>query len=584
MPAITQRRTKGSELTYNEVDDNFQKVHPVLRSILDSAATSFWNNTRTRGVMASPPTITVGTSTAPAGFTRSFVFGAAGHPFISGGGVPSTTSGITTFPVCTVSGSTKEQVYWRVETILDGDEIAFLLSSVTANGYRFLVDGQYVSLTGTTSAAGSERYYTLTFPTRARRRITVEGQGTMVFGQARVKFTDTLTKPAEGPTIYVVGDSNWTASGEAYEGDGAGAVVWDHLGVRVDSGGAFGTGFLATDSGTKNNYAARRTDWTTTSPDMVVFNMSINDFQSLPSNATIKSAVATELIAARSALGPQVPIIVFADSIQSRESWVGAGLLTNVQGWETAAAEAVSERNDALMAFIPVINSSEQPPFHGVDGTDSNFAAIYNNGTNHLNAAGYRWWGQWYALQLIRKIAEMAGVEPPTFEVPQAPISDWSERRLTADEARTNDTSTQNWFASAGSLPLLANSTYEFEGELYMTQGSTSAGINHLFAALSGASTRWSFVGAKANDTTQATAVRSGFSNTFNTARNVTTASTVTGSFVRVRGVVRTTTAGNLTPQFSQTAASGACTVLAGTFFKVRRVGSNAFVNSGDWV
>lgn len=418
---LNQRRTNGTELTYNEVDDNFLKVHPILRAILDSAALNFWNNPRTRGVMSAPPTITVGTGSVPSGFTRSFVFGDAGAPFTYGGGKPVTASGLTTFPVCTVAGSTKEQVYWRVSTILDGDEISFLLSSATSNGYRFLVDGQYASWAGTTSAAGSERYYTLTFPTRARRRITVEGQGTMVFGQARVKFTDTLTKPADLPSIYIVSDSNFTASGEAYDGDGPGAVIWDHLGVRVDSGGAFGTGFIATDSGTKNAYASRRTDWTTANPDMVVFMMSVNDYQLAPSTATLKAAIATELTQARTALGKQVPIIVCAHYISSREDAIANGYLTTVQAYETAAAEAVSEQNDALMGFIPNFNSSEPMAFHGITSSDSNFQAIYNNGTNHLNAEGCRWWGHFLALQLLRKIAAMAGVEVPPFAPPVRP-------------------------------------------------------------------------------------------------------------------------------------------------------------------
>jgi hypothetical protein len=71
--------------------------------------------------------------------------------------------------------------------------------------------------------------------------------------------------------------------------------------------------------------------------------------------------------------------------------------------------------------------------------------------------------------------------------------------------------------------------------------------------------------------------------NTFNTARNVTTASTVGGNVVRVKGVIITTTAGSLQPRVAQTAASGSFVVQIGTFFKVRRVGPDTLTNTGEW-
>jgi hypothetical protein len=161
----------------------------------------------------------------------------------------------------------------------------------------------------------------------------------------------------------------------------------------------------------------------------------------------------------------------------------------------------------------------------------------------------------------------------------------WMQRILLADQALTNDTSNQSWFLTAGGLPLLANSTYEFEGDFLSTNGATSHGLNMQFDAITGASIKWWFVGAKAAINNQATALRMGHSNTFNTNRNVTTASTVAGNVVYVKGVIVTGgTSGTFRPRVSQTAASGSFVVLAQTSMRVRRIGSNALVNSGEWV
>jgi hypothetical protein len=159
----------------------------------------------------------------------------------------------------------------------------------------------------------------------------------------------------------------------------------------------------------------------------------------------------------------------------------------------------------------------------------------------------------------------------------------WMERRLAATQTLTNDTSVQNWFSSAGNCPLLANSSYEFEGLFMSINGTTSHGLNMQFAALAGATIRWASIGSKVNFTTQSTAFRHVMTDTFNTARLVTTASAVGGSVFWIKGTVITGSAGNLTPRVAQSAASGSFTVQPGTYFKVRRLGADTFVNSGEW-
>jgi hypothetical protein len=159
-----------------------------------------------------------------------------------------------------------------------------------------------------------------------------------------------------------------------------------------------------------------------------------------------------------------------------------------------------------------------------------------------------------------------------------------SYRVLSSSVTVSDDTSVQNWFDSPASCALDANSTYEFDGLLHITAGTTSHGINLQFAALSGATIQWASIGSKAAQNNQATALRFGQSNTFATNRLSATASTGAGTVIRVFGVVRTTTAGNLTPRFAFSAAPGGTPqVLSGTRFIVRKLGSDTFTASGGW-
>jgi hypothetical protein len=160
----------------------------------------------------------------------------------------------------------------------------------------------------------------------------------------------------------------------------------------------------------------------------------------------------------------------------------------------------------------------------------------------------------------------------------------WLERRLNATHTLVNDTSLQNWFPTPGSIGLLANSMYEFEGLFMSINGTTSHGLNMRWLNITGATINWESIGSKVNMTTQATAHRRVMTNTFATDRNVTTASVVGGNVVRVMGTIITTTAGTFAPRVSQTAASGSFVVQPGTFLRVRRVGSNTFTESGGWV
>lgn len=219
----------------------------------------------------------------------------------------------------------------------------------------------------------------------------------------------------------------------------------------------------------------------------------------------------------------------------------------------------------------------------GPAGSSNSLVTVYSSGwpgsrpsTDHVIAAGHTEAPSWLTSADIW-LAEGAGGGGGSSS------SEWHTRILSASQSMTNNTTMQNWFSSASGFPMASNSTYEFEAFFSSTNGTTSHGLNMQFSAVTGASIRWSSVGAKVTETTQATAQRYMSTNTFATSRNVTTASTVGGNTVWVRGIVWTGAAGTLTPQVSQTAASGSFSIDAGTYFRVRRLGADTFVNSGAW-
>lgn len=381
----------------------------ICKQVVDGYLRNFYNNPRNRPVMANPPTVTVGTATRPSGLTVEFPYGT--YPvYNTGGGVPSTASGVTSFPI--VGGAAMS---WRVETILDGDEITFLLSSVTSAGYRFLVDGQYVSKVGTSSASGSDRWYTLTFPTRARRRITVEGQTGMTFARAAVKPTDTLIRPERAASICFVGDSDFTSFGNDYKGDGYVENMGDFLGVfDVKSHGISNSGFVAGGSDNFQN-SSRTSVYYNTGAQSIVFEISINDY-TLVTNATItvnqlRDAIVSVVSNTRAAVGPNIPIIVFPDTINTDwQNGGGSGLPTI----EAVFANAVDALGDPFVRFIRMSNSTTDIP---AINTVANWN-YYRKGDNHLSVDGCTWVGMWTAQQLALAYADMAGI-PMTSPVPK---------------------------------------------------------------------------------------------------------------------------------------------------------------------
>lgn len=396
----------------------------VLRTLVNGWAAHAYTNTRLLGTLPVIPRITVGTGTAPSGYTRSYTFGTAGAPFTSGGGEPVTVNGATSFPVVTPNGSNRVGRHWRVSTLLDGTGVAFLLDSVTdaGGGYRFLVDGRYVSLTGTLSASGTQRYYTLDWPARGKRVVTVEGYGALRFwGAACPDASTLLNPPPAGPRLIILGDSDLEAYGEVLKGNGPGAVLGDFLGTDdVWAQGVYGTGFVATNGGASYAYNQRRADWAQKSPAVLLLSCSINDPRSGASVQQIVDAIVTEVLYARSVLAARTPILVsgFITNLDVAEA-AQAGATALLAQIETSAAAAITALGDADARFIPVVSAGYPSASTGAAAGQGNYSEYTDGATYHATPAGYVAAAIGNARGVATACAAMAGVPMPDPVMPQ---------------------------------------------------------------------------------------------------------------------------------------------------------------------
>lgn len=378
--------------------------------MLIAGAVNMNNHPRTRGVYPTPPSITVGTSTTPSGYVRSFAPNAAGAPFaISGGQLIANSDSFRIVSV--TASSTRDGLVWRVGTYLDGDGISFELDSVTTGGYRFLVDGQYVSMSGTTSSSGGYRHFTLEFPTRTRRFVQVEGTLNLRIRSVKCKETDNLIKPpeADGLCVAWLGDSNEMMYG-AYplKGDSMAQVAADALGVsRLCLSSIADTGLVASNGG--NNYLTRVSDVTDMPCHAALVHMSINDVRYGYSSADVKTN-ATALINAIRAVKPNIPILFLGITTAENHPYTPSPAMARAH--EDAVAEAVAEANLPLVAFRRIMTDPDLPAYWADTTTTAGNLLIYTDGS-HSNIPGNAYIGEILARSIYSLVVETAKTAAP---------------------------------------------------------------------------------------------------------------------------------------------------------------------------
>lgn len=328
----------------------------VLRTLLDSYDRNVGSPLARRQVMASPPTVTDGGSTLPAGQTKGYTYLATPDFFRVWGGEAVNTAAGQRFKSA-VLGATggnigtndgKNASCWRIAIIADSTKVTFRVGATTA-AYRFIVDGQYVDATGTVpgvTSGNTSQYLTLTFATRDRREIILEGQMNGGFVGVYVGATETCYQaPISDLSGVLLGDSYVYGSTAAHLADGYGRVMADHLGLRnIVTSGSGGTGW---DTAISNYRFDQRiaTDLIARNPAIVFLQGSLNDRTGSADNITARCLASLQAI--RAAL-PTCPIFVFGAFAGSYGP--SAGILAA----EAAVKAAVDAFNDPACRFIPV--------------------------------------------------------------------------------------------------------------------------------------------------------------------------------------------------------------------------------------
>lgn len=417
----------------------------LRRDILHRAnAAAKQGNIRTRGVVASPPTVTVAQASAPtspyAQVPSSVGAVSAYDPYVKFVGgwrildssavycagatrlIGSPTGGTATGG----SGAVAYNCATRAIFNTDAPIISFGIRCTVLNGsnqspkFRIIVDGQYITTAGYSNTATTRQYVTLDFSSvggRKPRRIEVELQGGTAndgvsngiqsIGPFYVTPLDSIWAPSAesiGPRLMVAGDSYtlgpiYSQVTESMMGDGWARILGDWLGLDdTVCSGVGGTGWLARSSGAdRPNMLDRITDFTDPSNDhdILCIAMGINDGildgqtqgGVLISSANVQTRVSTVLATYR-ASKPTTPIVVLGP-------WRRPNL-SGMTAYEAAISAGVSALGDSRISFQPTISENWQNGTGKAGSTTGDGNAdvyIVSDGT-HPTIAGHEYLGR----------------------------------------------------------------------------------------------------------------------------------------------------------------------------------------------
>jgi hypothetical protein len=256
--------------------------------------------------------------------------------------------------------------------------------------------------------------------------------------------------------------------------------------------------------------------------------------------------------------------IATAGRITATGNIAGGNLTT---AGSVAATGAVSGLT--LAGFVrPTAGSASQAPLLFAAGTSTSVAAagaIEYNGTVFLSTPA----------------ATQRGLLPTEYLV-----------ALFSDYTANDSASAQKVFnvPTDGAIAVLANTTYMFEGQ-YMIRPSinfNAEAVQTLFALGGGATLdKIRYVADTSAGLASAVTAAKKVQVTAATATTVTDAApggAATNFVIQIRGIIRTNTAGTLTPQFQFTGSPGSAPIVSeNSFFKLTPVGTASVVTIGSW-
>jgi hypothetical protein len=376
-----------------------QQTHRHLLARLRSARSrALAANPRNAGLYTGSITIADNGAAVPAQVSRDYpcnsssagVWTTVGGARVNAGGLNRFCSAV----IGTTSGTVglnngKNSNFWRVSVSMTGRYLAVRVGATSA-AYRFLVNGQYVSKSGTvlgTTTGNTYQYLLLDFGARGNRIVTVEGWNACAFGGALTEATAILAPAPKSGRLRGVflGDSYIVGSAAANYGDGLAPVLADYLGVDLMASGSGGTGWnqsLTTVYRFDQRIANGDLGLDGT-PEVIFLMASVNDRQR---DQTVVQANALAGLQSARAQYPGVPIIVFGCAA------LPAGTLAQVTATEQAVQAAVMAFADPLTAFVPVTTDALGAWDNGtgselifnaplVGATSGTLATAWTNGT-----------------------------------------------------------------------------------------------------------------------------------------------------------------------------------------------------------
>ncbi len=314
---------------------------------------------------ANAPTYTDGSTT-----TLTTLYKWYDHPELFGfrGGFPiaysSTFAGMYNGSTCncasvTPGGGTLQGLANRgVQVVFQSDAPKLSIKHYEPNGFRIIVDGRYLSLAGGTQTNAGTGYSTIDWGgVRKWRTYMVETTTGATFYGVYTDAQSLVLPPNSANRVKVawIGDSfSAGANGlpavanDTIPGRVAKMLGWSDV-FNISEGG---TGYLATNNGTKYTFGQRLASIVAAQPDMVVYLGSVNDSQGNGfSSAQLTPAALATWQALRAAL-PTTPVIAIGVTQgTSFDSSPGVFNYTNV---DYALQTAFNQWGDTNAYYIPV--------------------------------------------------------------------------------------------------------------------------------------------------------------------------------------------------------------------------------------
>ena len=358
--------------------------------IIDNTVTWFYYGFSTPAAAAANQPVISQSASVPGALTQNIAMNASPSPFYFTGGLPFVDGfGSYSFYALLSTGSTKLGWSAAVTFMTDANEVAIKVYGGT-QVVRFIIDGQYVTISGYKDGTGGNPSYNLIDFTNAggrkARTITMAWfAGNCTFGGISIAPTEEAWAPPARDRVRVIwiGDSisSGGANSPSIEDADTPRQVGLHLGWSdVWDSSQGGVGWTAANGGSYYTFAQTAANMVPgNAPDLVVFQGSVNDVGT--ASATEQAAVLTALRNVRNVYA-SVPIIVLG--IWSDATGPSAALLST----ENDVKTAVATFSDGNTYYIPIANDPVQAWMTGTghntapSGTGNSDAYTASDGTH----------------------------------------------------------------------------------------------------------------------------------------------------------------------------------------------------------